>query len=58
MCGLGIPYTLGGQNVPTKMAISKILVLVGAFLVPMRKQAYKSYRNSFLGIWLYIENTF
>ncbi len=32
------------NRTPLKMAISKILVLVGTFLVPMSKTAYKSYR--------------
>jgi len=37
VCGSGIPYVMG-QNVPTKMAISKILVLWGIFLSLWRKQ--------------------
>ncbi len=32
------------NRTPLKMAISKILVLVGTFLVPMNKTAYESYR--------------
>ncbi len=35
---------LWGQNVPTKITVSKMIVLVGTILVPMRKQAFKSSR--------------
>jgi len=36
VCVVQINPTLRGQNIPTKMAISEILLLVGTFLVPMR----------------------
>jgi len=43
VCVFLVKLTLRGQNVPTKREISYILVLVGTFLVPMRKSACKSF---------------
>jgi len=39
VCVVLVNSMLWGQNVPSKMAISKIIDLVGTFLVPMRKTA-------------------
>ncbi len=39
--------TSWGPNVPTRIVIPVNLYLVGTFLVPMRKQAYKSYSINF-----------
>jgi len=38
VCGL-VNSTFWGQNVPTKMAISEILVLVGAFFGPQEENS-------------------
>ncbi len=47
VCVVLVFPTLWGSNVPTSIVIPVNVDLVMTFLVPMRKQAYKSYRMIF-----------
>ncbi len=59
MCVVQVyPIHYGENMSPQRWQYPKSLSLWGHFLIPMRKQAYKSYINTFLVIWLYIETIY